>query len=203
MIADFSLEDKYRGIVCGIDEVGRGPLAGPVVAACVIIPPNMRNLDFIDDIKDSKKLSKKKRSYLFKKITTNFPYAIGEIPPQEIDKINILQASLLAMKKAHDQIRNIEYSLVDGNKTPDISSNAITVIKGDQKSKSIAAASIIAKIYRDRIMFELAKKYPNYGWERNSGYPTKEHKEALLIHGITPHHRRSFKPVSDFIESKQ
>ena len=203
MVADFSLEDKYSGIVCGIDEVGRGPLAGPVVAACVIIPNNMRNLDFVVDIRDSKKVSSKKREYLFEKITSIFPYAISEISPQEIDKINILQASLLAMKKAHDQIEGIENSLVDGNKTPDIRSNAIAVIKGDQKSKSIAAASIIAKVYRDRIMSDISKEYPHYGWNRNSGYPTKEHREALLIHGVTAHHRRSFKPVSDIIESEQ
>ncbi len=203
-MADFSIEDKYEGVICGIDEVGRGPLAGPVVAACVVIPKEKRELDFIADIKDSKKLSEKKREYLFEQITSYFPYAISEISPKEIDKINILQASLLAMKKAHDQIEGITHALIDGNKLPKgIKSQTFAIVKGDQKSKSIAAASIIAKVHRDRIMSRLAEEYPHYGWERNSGYPTEEHREALISYGITPHHRRSFKPVREILESEQ
>jgi len=200
-MADFSLETQYDGIVCGLDEVGRGPLAGPVVAACVIIPPEKRDLDFVSDIKDSKKVALKKREALYKQITAHFPYAVSALSPQEIDELNILQASLEAMKRAHDQIDGITHSLVDGNKAPNLSSVAITVVKGDQKSKSIAAASIIAKVYRDRIMQKLANEHPHYGWERNAGYPTVQHREALLVHGITEHHRKSFAPVRRILES--
>lgn len=202
-MTDFSLEDQCDGIVCGLDEVGRGPLAGPVVAACVVIPKDKRMLDFISEIQDSKKLSLKKREELYDKITTHFPYAISEITPEEIDDINILQASLKAMKTAHDTLDNIEYALVDGNKAPQLSSQTTTVVKGDSKSKTIAAASIIAKVHRDRIMLALSKKYPHYGWSNNSGYPTKQHREAIQEHGITPHHRKSFAPVRNFIESQQ
>ena len=200
-MADFSLEDQCDGVVCGLDEVGRGPLAGPVVAACVIIPPETRTLGFVSDIKDSKKVSEKKREVLYAQIIQNFPHAISAISPQEIDEMNILQASLTAMKRAHDQMSGIAYALVDGNRAPALSSQAITVIKGDQKSKSIAAASIVAKVYRDRIMKKLSEKHPHYGWAKNSGYPTAQHREALLVHGITEHHRRSFGPVKKIIES--
>lgn len=202
-MTDFSLEDQCDGIVCGLDEVGRGPLAGPVVAACVVIPKDKRMLDFISEIQDSKKLSLKKREELYDKITTHFPYAISEITPEEIDEINILQASLKAMKTAHDILDNIEYALVDGNKAPQLSSQTTTVVKGDSKSKTIAAASIIAKVHRDRIMLALSKQYPHYGWSNNSGYPTKQHRAAIQEHGITPHHRKSFAPVRNFIESQQ
>ena len=202
-MTDFSLEDKCDGIVCGLDEVGRGPLAGPVVAACVVIPKDKRMLDFISEIQDSKKLSLKKREDLYDKITTHFPYAISEITPEEIDDINILQASLKAMKNAHDTLDNIKYALVDGNKAPQLSSQTMTVVKGDSKSKTIAAASIIAKVHRDRIMLALSKQYPQYGWSNNSGYPTKQHRAAIQEHGITPHHRKSFAPVRNFIESQQ
>ncbi len=200
-MADFSLEDQCDGIVCGLDEVGRAPLAGPVVAACVIIPRDKRRLEFITEIRDSKKLSAKKREALYSEITENFPYAISAISPQEIDELNILQASLEAMKRAHDQLSGITHALVDGNKAPALSSHAITVVKGDQKSKSIAAASIVAKVYRDRVMQRLSEKYPDYGWAKNSGYPTAQHREALLTHGVTEHHRRSFAPVRRIIES--
>ncbi len=205
--ADFSLEELYDGLVCGIDEVGRGPLAGPVIAACVVIPKKLRKLDFIACIKDSKKLSPKKREMLYDAITENFPHAISLLSPQEIDEHNILQASLLAMTKAHDKVLSagikLEHALVDGNKIPIIATPACAIVKGDGKSKTIAAASIIAKVYRDRIMKELAGEFPYYGWERNSGYPTKEHREALLKHGITPFHRRSFAPVRKILESVQ
>ncbi len=202
-MANFELEDQYDGMICGLDEVGRGPLAGPVVAACVVIPNEMRHFDFIEHIKDSKKLSLTKREALYDQITEHFPYAIAALSPQEIDELNILQASLEAMKRAHDQISGITHSLVDGNKAPNLSSITETVIKGDSKSKTIAAASIIAKVHRDRIMNALALEYPQYGWERNAAYPTKEHREALLTHGVTPHHRRSFAPVRKILESEQ
>lgn len=204
---DFSLEEKYQGNVCGIDEVGRGPLAGPVVSACVFIPKEMRTCGFVEFIKDSKKLPPKKRESLHNEIIQKFPYAISVISAQEIDKHNILQASLLAMSKAHDKLARksgiyFEHALIDGNKIPDISTPASAVVKGDSKSKSIAAASIIAKVHRDKIMKELACEFPDYGWERNSGYPTKEHREALIKHGITPFHRRSFAPVRKIFEAQ-
>ncbi len=219
---DFSIEDQYDGIVCGLDEVGRGPLAGPVVAACVIIPKDKRNLDFVSDINDSKKLNAKKRDYLYNKITEHFSYSIAEISPQEIDKINILQASLKAMKIAHDKLvlssrptngsgeilrsldyaRDDIYALVDGNKAPELSSKTTTVVKGDSKSKTIAAASIIAKVHRDRIMIALSKEFPHYGWETNSGYPTAQHRAALETHGITEHHRKSFAPVKKITDQE-
>ncbi len=200
-MTDFSLEDQYDGVVCGLDEVGRGPLAGPVVAACVVIPRDKRMLDFVADIRDSKKLSAPRRETLYDAITMHFPYAISEITPQEIDEINILQASLKAMKRAHDMLEGIGYALVDGNKTPALSSVAVPVVKGDSKSKTIAAASILAKVHRDRIMATLSQQYPHYGWAQNAGYPTLQHREAISKHGITLHHRRSFAPVRRFLGS--
>lgn len=196
---DFSLEDQHQGIVCGLDEVGRGPLAGPVVAACVVIPKDKRTLDFIDSIKDSKKLSAKKRDELYIKITEHFPFAIAELTPAEIDELNILQASLEAMRRAYTKIEGIQHALVDGNKAPNLPCALTTVIKGDNKSKSIAAASIIAKVHRDRIMQDLAKEFPEYGWDKNAGYPTAQHRSALINHGITPHHRKSFAPVKNIL----
>ncbi|MFP4387169.1 MAG: ribonuclease HII, partial [Alphaproteobacteria bacterium] len=170
--ASFALEDGFEGLVCGIDEVGRGPLAGPIVAACVIIPKKMRTLDFVTHIKDSKKLNLKKRLMLYQAITSHLPYAISELSPADIDKHNILQASLLAMTKAHNTIlkkQNIKltHALIDGNKLPVISTPASAIIKGDSKSKTIAAASIIAKVHRDKIMDALSCEFPEYGWERN------------------------------------
>lgn len=205
--ADFSLEEQYNGLVCGLDEVGRGPLAGPVVAACAVIPKEMRSLEFIVHIKDSKKVAPKKREMLYDAITEHFPYAISILSPEEIDEHNILQASLLAMTKAHDEVVSsgitLKHALVDGNKLPIMATPASAIVKGDGKSKTIAAASIIAKVYRDRIMQGLAVEFPNYGWERNAGYPTKQHREALLKFGVTPHHRRSFAPVRRILESTQ
>ncbi len=208
-MTDFSYESKHQGIVCGLDEVGRGPLAGPVVAGGVIIPEDKRELDFIADINDSKKLSKKKREYLYDKIMEHFPCTIIEISPQEIDEINILQASLKAMKLACEElllssrmnVRDLNFhALVDGNKAPALACTFTAVIKGDSKSKSIAAASIIAKVHRDRIMKKLDKEHPHYGWANNSGYPTAQHRAAIEQFGITEHHRKSFKPVRLFID---
>lgn len=196
---DFTLEDQHIGPVCGLDEVGRGPLAGPVVAACVIIPKEKRTLDFIDHIKDSKKLSLKKREQLYTEITKHFPYAIAELSPSEIDELNILQASLEAMRRAHVQINGIEHALVDGNKAPNLPCPLTTIVKGDAISKTIAAASIIAKVHRDRIMQNLAKEFPEYGWDKNSGYPTREHREAIVNYGVTAHHRKSFAPVKNIL----
>lgn len=198
---DFLLEDQIGGIVCGIDEVGRGPLAGPVVAACVIIPQDQRAFDFVSDIRDSKKLSFKKLEYLYDKITTHFSFAIAEVSVQEIDEINILQASLRAMALAQEKLGQVDHALVDGNKLPKLPCPATAVVKGDAKSVSIAAAAIVAKVHRDRLMTRLAIEYTHYGWERNAGYPSPEHLSALSRYGITPHHRRSFAPVRRIIES--
>lgn len=195
---DFAYEDRHEGLVCGLDEVGRGPLAGPVVAACVVIPHDQRHHDFIRGINNSKKLSKQKRAALSKLILSLFPSAIVEIGIAEIDRINILQASLLAMRQSCERVHQREplsHALVDGNKSPQLPCPSTTIVKGDDKSISIAAASIIAKVHRDTLMENLAKQFPHYGWEKNAGYPTADHIAALDRHGITMHHRRSFGPV--------
>lgn len=193
---DFSLEDCYDVPVCGIDEVGRGPLAGPVVAAAVVIDRRRAAGAVLEQINDSKKLSARKREYLYHKIHEFSDVAIATCSPEEIDHLNILQASLKAMARAYEGLSLVpEVALVDGNKAPRLQCRVQTVIKGDSISLSIAAASIVAKEYRDRLMREIANDYPCYGWERNAGYPTKEHLLALEQHGITPHHRRSFAPV--------
>ncbi len=206
---DFELEDRFDTEVCGIDEVGRGPLAGPVVSACVIIPKNMRSSDFVKDIRDSKKLSKTKREQLSDLIMSNFPCGICEVSVDVIDEVNILQASLLAMGKSYQNMLSSAdgikgrpaAALIDGNKAPDLPCPAITVIKGDSKSYSIAAASIVAKVYRDGIMSKLSTLYPQYGWERNSGYRARQHLHALEKFGITPHHRKTYAPVRRYIET--
>lgn len=198
---DFTLEDKINGICCGLDEVGRGPLAGPVVAACVIIPNDIRNMDFISELRDSKKISKKKLPLLYNLITEYCPYKIASVQPEEIDRVNILQASLLAMSRAMSHMTvPIDHALVDGNKLPDLPCPATAVVKGDNISNSIAASSIIAKVARDRMMQNLSLQYPQYGWERNAAYPTKEHMDAIEQFGITPHHRKSFAPVRRVLE---
>ncbi len=199
---DFTLENTHNGTVCGLDEVGRGPLAGPVVAACVYIPEEKRCLDFVPDIRDSKKLSKPKLERLFELISEHFTFGIAEISPQEIDEINILQASLKAMENAYSQLsKPPDHALIDGNHIPkNMPCSTQAVIKGDNKSVSIAAASILAKVTRDRLMTKLAEQHPHYGWERNVGYPSREHLDAIDAHGITPHHRRSYAPVRNFLE---
>lgn len=197
---DFSLEDIHSPPVCGLDEAGRGPLAGPVVAACVYIPPNARQESFWAQVNDSKKLSDKKREMLYDLIVTHTYYGIAEATAQEIDKINILQASLLAMGRSLDAMSSTfsiipALALVDGNRKPALPCAVRTIVKGDSISLSIAAASILAKVTRDRIMGDLCQKFPVYGWSRNAGYGTAEHLRALNNHGATNHHRRSFAPV--------
>jgi len=196
-VPDFSLEDSIDGVVCGLDEVGRGPLAGPVVAACVVVPDSVRNLEFVGELRDSKTLSKTKLSALYELIIDHCPYHAVRVEAEEIDQINILQASLLAMARSLRAMSvPIDHALVDGHKIPaDLPCPATAVIKGDNISRSIAAASIVAKVTRDRIMADLAEQYPYYGWERNAAYPTKEHIDALLMHGVTRYHRKSFAPV--------
>ncbi|MCG8633449.1 MAG: ribonuclease HII [Desulfobacterales bacterium] len=182
----------YRTIA-GIDEAGRGPLAGPVVSAAVILPENFE----CSGITDSKKLSEKKREALFPVIRENaLAVGVGMADHEEIDRINILRASLLSMKRAVDDMAlSPDYLLVDGKFTIESPLPQEAIIKGDSRSISIAAASIIAKVTRDRIMAELSVKYPRYDFHRHKGYPTKAHKEAILIHGPCPVHRKSFRGV--------
>lgn len=182
-------EDGYR-LVCGVDEAGRGPLAGPVYAAAVILPDGLEDLG----INDSKKLSEKKREQLFDVICEKaVAYGIGSASEKEIDEINILNAAFLAMKRAIEAMGlEPDLVLVDGNRKPGTGYEEITIVKGDAKSISVAAASILAKVSRDRYMKELAQKYPTYKFEQHKGYPTKLHYEMIEQYGILPDHRRSF-----------
>ena len=191
-----AFENNFSLPIAGIDEVGRGPLAGPVIAAAVIL--DRKNIP--EGINDSKKIPKAKRILLAEKIKENSIYAYGAASEIEIDEINILQASLLAMKRASDRLSVFpKTTLIDGNFKPDIKNNTISIIKGDSKSVSIAAASILAKVYRDEIMLKYSKQFPEYGFQTNSGYGTKEHLSALKNYGITPIHRKSFKPVHNIL----
>jgi ribonuclease HII len=189
---DFSFEDQHNCLVAGVDEAGRGPWAGPVVAAAVILDRN----NFPQGLDDSKKLSAKKREALFDPIMETAIVGIGQASVEEIDDINILQATLLAMQRAVDNLDpQPGHILIDGNRLPKMEISAETIIKGDGRSFSIAAASIIAKTFRDQIMTELAQSWPDYGWERNAGYGTALHQQGLNLVGISPHHRKSFAPI--------
>lgn len=178
-------------IEAGCDEAGRGCLAGSVFAAAVILPPNYDNAE----LNDSKQLSRKKRNALRQTIINDaVAWAVGEVTPQEIDEINILRASFLAMHRALDQLTTRpQVIIVDGNRfTPYHDLPYTTIIKGDGKYQDIAAASILAKTFRDDYMDRLAQEYPQYDWQSNMGYPTRKHREAIRAYGITPYHRRSF-----------
>lgn len=186
-------ENQYAlegyGAVCGIDEAGRGPLAGPVFAAAVILPPDFE----IEGLDDSKKLSEKKRESLFKAITeSDVRYSIAMADEKEIDELNILRATFLAMKRAVSSLGGSDFALVDGNCAPPLGIPVKTIIKGDKTCKSIAAASILAKVGRDRFMTELDKKYPDYMFAKHKGYGTKLHYELIGKYGISPVHRMSF-----------
>ncbi len=186
---NFFRGEKYK-LLAGVDEAGRGPLAGPVVAAAVIIDDE----NFIKEIDDSKKLSEKKREELFDIILNqSISYGIAEAGIEKIEEVNILQASLSAMKNAVGKLNPApDIILVDGNKLFASNVPAHPIVKGDAKSYSIGAASILAKVWRDRLMRKAAESYPEYGWERNKGYGTKEHIEAIKRYGITPLHRKKF-----------
>ncbi len=188
----------YQGtLVAGVDEVGRGPLAGDVVTAAVILDPNCK----IDGLNDSKKLSEKKRDNLYELIKEKaLCYSIARCSVEEIDSINILQASLLAMKRAVEDLSiQPEHVLVDGNKIPDWAYNSEAVVKGDARVECIAAASILAKVTRDREMIAYDEIYPGFGFAKHKGYPTQQHREALKQMGVTPIHRRSYAPVKAFL----
>ncbi len=187
---DNSYLENGHELVCGVDEAGRGPLAGPVVAAAVVFDENVWN----DAVNDSKKLSEKKRSLLFNWIVKNaLSYGVGIVHHEEIDRINILNASLKAMKTATEKL-NIkpDIILVDGNRKFETEVKCHAIVGGDGKSFAIAAASIVAKVTRDEIMKNYAFYYPEYGWYKNKGYPTKEHFEAIKKYGVTPIHRKTF-----------
>lgn len=183
-------------IICGVDEVGRGPLAGPVVTAAVILDPE----NIPHSLNDSKKLSAKKRAIISKEILATAECAFGEASLEEIDELNILHATMLAMQRAVANLpRKVDHILVDGNRLPQFDAPASAIIKGDQKSVSIAAASIIAKEKRDLLMKKLHEMHPEYGWNQNSGYGTKMHMEALNLVGPSRFHRKSFAPIRNLM----
>ncbi|MBQ6543953.1 MAG: ribonuclease HII [Clostridia bacterium] len=188
----FEISAKERGYlsVCGIDEAGRGPLAGPVYAAAVILPDGLE----IEGLNDSKKLTEKKREALFDIIKENaLACSVGTASEREIDEINILQATFLAMKRAVEGLKiPADYALVDGNRMPPLGIPGETIIKGDAKSPSVAAASIIAKVSRDRFMYELDKKLPEYQFSKHKGYGTALHYEMIKKYGVSEYHRLSF-----------
>lgn len=194
---DLTLEEAaWRAgarIVAGVDEVGRGPLAGPVTAAAVVLTEGVD----LSGLNDSKKLSRKRREILALRIMEACDWAVGHASVEEIEELNILRASHLAMCRAVSGLRKPPcLALIDGNMLPrDLAVPGQAVVGGDGRSLSIAAASVVAKLLRDRIMEDLAQQHPGYGWEANAGYPTKAHRQALLDLGVTPHHRRGFGPV--------
>lgn len=181
--------DGYSS-VCGVDEAGRGPLSGPVCAAAVILPKGR----IIEGVNDSKKLSEKKRELLFDVIISEaVSYGIGWASVEEIEEINILNAAMLAMKRAVENLSvKADFAYIDGNKVPQLDIPCKAIVKGDASSMSIAAASILAKVSRDRLMLEYAQQYPMYGFEKHKGYGTKAHNEAILKYGACPIHRPSF-----------
>lgn len=183
--------------VAGVDEVGRGPLCGPVTAAAVVLNPD----DIPAGLNDSKKITSKKRDALFDEILAKSDCCIAHASVAEIDELNILRAAHLAMERAVAGLKTpADFALIDGNMIPKgLTIPSEAVVKGDGRSLSIAAASIIAKVERDRIMADLATEFPGYGWKKNAGYGTKQHLDALNRLGVTPHHRRSFKPIHNIL----
>ncbi len=203
---DFEIENNINGLSVGVDEAGRGPWAGPVVAGAVLFKNKNLPNELICGLDDSKKLSAKKREKLYEMLFNeqnngNLEIGIGQASAREIDELNILQATFVAMKRAVSQIKTEHNAvLVDGNQNPKcFNCQTQTCIGGDAKSLSIAAASIVAKVYRDRLMKQLAEKYPYYAFEKNAGYGTKAHVEGLKAYGITPEHRLSYKPVKLYL----
>jgi ribonuclease HII len=187
----YQFDDEQRerfGIICGVDEAGRGPLAGPVCCAAVILPSDIR-FEWLDD---SKKVTPKRREKLFDEIKTNaLAFHIELVDNDTIDSINILQATMLGMKKCIEALQ-CDQALIDGNSVPNSNVPCTSIIKGDSKSASIAAASVLAKVTRDRYMDRLAEEYPQYGFDKNKGYPTKSHYEAIRTYGPTKFHRKTF-----------
>lgn len=193
------LKDKGIKFIAGVDEVGRGPLVGPVVAACVVLPDKFN----LDGLTDSKKLSEKKRDFYFGEIRRQaLGIGVGIIDEKKIDEVNIYEATKLAMRMAIDECLksvNIEHILIDAMPL-DLKIPTTSIIKGDLKSITISAASVIAKVTRDRMLYELDEKYPMYDFKNNKGYPTKKHLEAIEKYGILNEHRRSYGPVKEYLE---
>ena len=203
---DWEIEDSVGGAVCGVDEAGRGPWVGPVVAGAVMFLNRNINPEILAHIDDSKKLTAKKRERLYDLLLQeaqigNLTYGIGMASAAEIDKMNILQATFAAMHRAVAKLNpQPSHALIDGNRLPsDFVCKTSCYIGGDARSYSIAAASVLAKVYRDNLMKELAQKYPGYGFEKNAGYGTKDHIEGLKKYGITPEHRKSYKPIKELL----
>ncbi len=211
---DYTLEKKYSNFfVVGIDEVGRGSLAGPVMACAVFIPEGLRKNAIFKDVDDSKKISTIQRMKIVEILKPLCVSGIGAASAQEIDQYNILRATMLAMERAYCNLQrtleklnygataNKVFALIDGNQKPSLDCAMQTVVKGDQKSISIACASLIAKVMRDNIMQDLGQRYLAYGWNKNAGYGTKLHREMIIEHGITPYHRKSFAPIRNIVSS--
>ncbi len=203
-VPDFSIEAKLsaRGYDCiaGIDEAGRGSWSGPVVAAAVVFHSELQTKITDIGLNDSKKITANRRDTLFDIICENADVGVGFASAQEIDEINILQATFLAMGRAMKNLTvSPDFVLVDGNKEPPIQSKVKAIVKGDATSSSIAAASIVAKVTRDKLMVELDSRCPGYGWEQNKGYGTKQHQEGLRRFGVTDHHRKSYKPIINIL----
>ena len=194
---DFEMEARIGGRVAGVDEVGRGPLAGPVTAAAVVLDPER----IPEGLDDSKKLTARAREALWDAILQVADVSVAHASVTEIEDLNILRASHLAMERAVTGLQRApDHVLIDGTMVPrDLTLPATPLVRGDARSLSIAAASIVAKICRDRIMVDLAQQHPGYGWETNMGYPSKSHRLALENLGVTPHHRRTFKPVHNIL----
>lgn len=191
-VPDWSFEALYQGPVCGVDEAGRGPLAGPVVASAVILDPNK----FPKGLNDSKALSESRREYLLNEILHTAQVTIGIAEPEEIDRINVLAASMIAMQRAVAGLGNKPTAaLIDGNRAPKLSIPAQTIVKGDARSLSIAAASIVAKVTRDRLMKLACERFGGYGFAGHKGYPTQAHRARVAEVGPCPIHRRSYAPV--------
>ena len=197
LLPDFMFETELGCRVAGVDEVGRGSLAGPVTAAAVVLDPKC----IPEGLNDSKKLTAKKRLDLYRQLLDCADVSIAHASVAEIDEINILRASHLAMERAIAGLQVLpEHVLIDGNMIPrGLRLPATTLVKGDSRSISISAASIVAKVCRDCVLVDLAQQHPGYGWETNMGYGSKKHMEALRSLGVTPHHRRSFKPVHNML----
>lgn len=195
------LYEKGVHIIGGVDEVGRGPLIGPVVTACVVLPPSF----LLEGLTDSKKLSEKKREKFYDYILSHcVAYGIGQCSPEEIDEYNIYEATKIAMKRAIDQVKAkvaLEHVLIDAMPL-ELDIPTTSIIKGDAKSISIAAASVVAKVTRDRMMIELDKKYPEYGYAKHKGYPTKKHIEAIHNYGLIDGYRKTYGPVKEVLEKR-
>ena len=202
---DFSFENQLQGMVAGVDEAGRGPWAGPVVAGAVVFLTHEVDKFLLENLDDSKKITPKKREALYEKLFEaqdkgQVLIGIGQAQAQEIDEMNILQATFLAMKRAVEGLGQIpDYAIIDGNQKPkDFPCRSMTLIKGDARSYSVAAASIAAKVFRDRMMKDLALRYPYYGFEKNAGYGTKAHIEGIKAFGIIDGvHRKSYRPIQE------